>query len=241
MTMTPESRSTDIATDPWKRLVRATGVVGLVTFVVLFAGVIASAPGEPPFTASAEEALAFYLNSTASWVQAAMAVAGLAAIGWIWFVVGLCLLLGRAEGSPPWRSAVALVCGVMLAAMLLLNTSGNAASFGAADLDPALANYAFDVSSLGFANVWVGMGGFAVFCGWVVLSTRIVGRWLGWWAIAAGLGLAIARFFWTSWFWLLPYAAFWIWMIIVCIKLVRKPGDVLSAAVGRAGPNDQRP
>jgi hypothetical protein len=43
--------------------------------------------------------------------------AGLAAIGWIWFVVGLCLLLDLAEGSPPWRSAVALVCGVILAAL----------------------------------------------------------------------------------------------------------------------------
>jgi hypothetical protein len=93
-------------------MVRSTGVVGLVTFVVLFAAIIAMSPGEPPFTASPEEARAFYLNSTAGWVQAAMAVAGLAAIGWIWFVVGLCLLLGRAEGSPPWRSAVALVSGV---------------------------------------------------------------------------------------------------------------------------------
>ena len=231
----------ETSSDRWTRMIRTTGVVGLITFVVLFAGVIASAPGEPPFTASAEEALAFYLNSTASWVQAAMAVAGLVAIGWIWFVVGLCLLLGRAEGSPPWRSAVALVCGVMLAAMLLLNTSGNAASFGAADLDPAMANYAFDVSSLGFANVWVAMGGFAVFCGWVVLSTRIVGRWLGWWAIAAGLGLAIARFFWTSNLWLLPYFAFWIWMIIMCIQLVRKPRAVLKAADGRASPSGERP
>ena len=35
----------------------------------------------------------------------------------------LCLLLGRAERSPPWRSAVALVSGVVLAAYLLLNTS----------------------------------------------------------------------------------------------------------------------
>jgi len=129
----------------------------------------------------------------------------------------------------------------MLAAMLLLNTSGNAASFGAADLDPAMANYAFDVSSLGFANVWVAMGGFAVFCGWVVLSTRIVGRWLGWWAIAAGLGLAIARFFWTSNLWLLPYFAFWIWMIIMCVQLVRKPRAVLKAADGRASPSGERP
>jgi hypothetical protein len=53
-------------------------------------------------------------------------------------VVGLCLLLPRAEGSPPWRSAVGLVSGVILAALLLLNTSGNAASFGAGDLDLAV-------------------------------------------------------------------------------------------------------
>ena len=135
----------ETSSDRWMRMVRSTGVVGLVTFVVLFAAIIAISPDEPPFLASPEEALAFYLNTTAGWVQAAMAVLGLAAIGWIWFVVGLCLLLARAEGSPPWRSAVALVSGVILAAYLLLNTSGDAASFGAADLDLAVARYAFDV------------------------------------------------------------------------------------------------
>jgi hypothetical protein len=230
----------ETSSDRWTRMIRSTGVVGLVTFVVLFAAIIAMSLGEPAFTASPEEARAFYLNSTAGWVQAAMAVAGLAAIGWIWFVVGLCLLLGRAEGSPPWRSAVALVCGVILAALLLLNTSGNAASFGAADLDLAVASYAFDVSSLGLANVWLALGGFAVCSGWVVLSTPVVGRWLGWWAIASGLGLVICRFFWTSEVWLLPYFAFWIWMIIMCIQLVRKPRAVLSVADGRASPGGER-
>jgi hypothetical protein len=127
------------------------------------------------------------------------------------------------------------VSGVILGAFLLLNTSGYAASFGAADLDLAVASYAFDVTSLGFANIWVALGGFAACCGWVVLSTRVVGRWLGWWGIASGLGLVLARFFWTSdVIWLLPYAAFWIWMIIMCIQLVRKPDGVLSAADGRA-------
>ena len=229
----------ETSSDRWKRMIRTTGVVGLVTFVVLFAALIASSPGEPQFLSSPEEALAFYLNTTAGWVQAAMAVVGLAAIGWIWFVVGLCLMLGRAEGSPPWRSAVALVCGVILGAFLLLNTSGNAASFGAADLDLAVASYAFDVTSLGFANIWLALGSFAVCCGWVVLSTRVVGRWLGWWAIASGLGLVLARFFWTSWIWLLPYVAFWIWMIIMCIQLVRKPDGVLNAADGRANPGGE--
>jgi hypothetical protein len=161
----------ETSSDRWTRMIRSTGVVGLVTFVVLFTALIASTPGEPTFLASPEEALAFYLNSTAGWVQAAMAVMGLAAIGWIWFVVGLCLLLARAEGSPPWRSAVALVSGVILAAFLLLNTSGNAASFGAADLDLAVASYAFDVSSLGLASLWLALGGFAVCSGWVVVST----------------------------------------------------------------------
>jgi hypothetical protein len=224
----------ETSSDRWKRMIRSTGVVGLVTFVVLFAALIASTPGEPTFLASPQEALAFYLNTTARWVQAATAVLDLAAIGWTWFVVGLCLLLGRAEGSPPWRSAVALVSGVILGAFLLLNTSGNAASFGAADLDLAVASYAFDVSSLGLANIWLALGSFAACCGWVVLSTRVVGRWLGWWGIASGLGLVLARFFWTSMIWLLPYAAFWIWMIIMCIQLVRKPAAVLKAAEGRA-------
>lgn len=37
----------------------------------------------------------------------------------------------------------------------------------------------------------------------------------------------------------LPYAAFWIWMIIMCIQLVRKPGAVLRAADGRASLADR--
>jgi hypothetical protein len=230
----------ETSADRWTRMIRATGVVGLVTFVVLFAAIIAMSPGEPPFLATPEEVRAFYLNSTAGWVQAAMALASLAAIGWISFVVGLCLLLGRAEGSPPWRSAVGLVSGFVLAAYLLLNTSGNAASFGAASLDLAVANYAFDVASLGLANVWLSMGGFAVCCGWVVLSTRIVGRWLGWWAIASGLGLVICRFFWTSEVWLLPYFAFWIWVIILCVQLIWRPGLVLSTADKRVERDGER-
>jgi hypothetical protein len=149
-------------------------------------------------------------------------LASLSAIGLIWFVVGLSLLLGRLEGSPPLRSAVALVSGVLLAAYLLLDVSWDAASFGSADLDLAVANYAFDVGNLGFANIWIAMASFAVCCGWLILSTRVVGRWLGWWAIASGLGLVLSRFFWTSEIWFLPYAAFWIWVIIICFLLIRR-------------------
>lgn len=221
--------------DRWRAMIRCTGVVGIVTIVLLFTSLIASSPGEPPFIATAEQAQAYFLNLSQGWIQATMAVTSLSAIGLIWFVAGLCLLFGRAEGSPPWRSAVALVSGVLLPTYLLLNSTWNVASFGARDLDLAVASYAFDTASLGLANIWLAMGSFAVCCGWVILSTRLVGRWLGWWGIASGVGLAISRFFWTLEFWYLPYVAFWIWMIIICIQFVRKPGALLRAADGRTG------
>ena len=205
--------------------------MGLVSVALLFASIIAiSTVGEPSFLASAEQARAFFINGSQGWVQTATALTSLAAIGLIWFVVGLSLLLGRAEGSPPWRSAVALASGIMLPAYLLLEMSWEAASFGAADLDLAVASYAFDAGNLGFANVWLAMASFAMCCGWVILSTRVVGRWLGWLAIASGLGLVISRFFWTSEIWYLPYFTFWIWVIIICVRLVWRPRTILDSA-----------
>jgi hypothetical protein len=234
MTMTTKTGTTASGVSQWTRMIRVTGVVGLVSFVLLFVPIIAiSSLGEPPFVASAEEIRAFFVNSSAGWVQAATTLTRLAAIGLIWFVAGLSLLLGRAEGSPPWRAVVVLVSGAMLPAYLLLEVSWDAASFGIGDLDLAVASFAFDAGNLGFANVWLAMASFVVACGWVVLSTRVVGRWLGWWAIASGLGLVISRFVWTSAIWFPPYAAFWIWVIILCVKLIRRPAAMLSAADGR--------
>ena len=67
------------------------------------------------------------------------------------FIVGLCLLLRRAEGEPAWRSTVALVFGALFAAYLFTNTSLSAAGNRGADLDPGLAHFAFDMGNLGFA------------------------------------------------------------------------------------------
>ena len=231
MTISSATGTAKTQADPWTRMIRSTGVIGLGTTVLLFTSIIAiSTVGEPPFVASAEQAQAFFINGSQGWVQAATALTSLAAIGLIWFVIGLSLLLGRVEGNPPWRSAVALASGVMLPAYLLLDVSWEAASFGAAELDLAVASYAFDTGNLAFANIWVAMGSFAVCCGWVILSTRVVGRWLGWWALASGLGLVVSRFFWTSGIWYLPYFAFWIWVIIICVRLVWRPRPILDSA-----------
>ena len=215
-------RMTASGTDPWARMSRVTGLVGLASFVLLFAPIIAiSTLGEPPFTATVEQAYAFIRNSSASWVQLTQPVLTLAAIGLVWFVVGLALLLARAEGRPPWRATVAGVSGLLLPAYLLIDVSWDAAAYGAAEIDPGLASYAFDVGNLGFANAWLALGSFAVAAGWLVLETRVLGRWLGWWAVVAGAGLVLCRFFWTSEAWFAPYFLFWIWVVMVSVQLIR--------------------
>jgi hypothetical protein len=56
----------------------------------------------------------------------------------------------------------------------------------------------------------------------VLLTTRFLPRWLGWLAIAIGLGLVLSRISWTSPIWLLPYLMFWLWVIIVAVLLLRR-------------------
>ena len=181
----------------WGRLSRATGIAGLVAFVLVFVPIIAiSTQNEPPFTATADEAHAFLVRAgEVGWADLAGTAVALAALVLVWSVARLSRLLARAEGSPPWRSVVAGVSGVLLPAYGLFGVSWDAAGNRAADIDPGLAAYAFDVGNLGFANVWDATGSFAIAAGWVVVSTRMLPRGLGWWAIGgrrrAGAGPAL--------------------------------------------------
>jgi len=91
--------TTRTGTDP-VRLSRITSATGLVSFVLLFATIIPlAALGEPPFTASDDEARAYFANVSVGFAQAAMALSSVAAIGILWFVVGLSLLLRRARAT----------------------------------------------------------------------------------------------------------------------------------------------
>jgi hypothetical protein len=199
-----------------------TGWAGLAGMVLIFVPIIAMASlGEPAFDATREEAATFFRNTAEStWADAAGTVALLGLVALTCFIVGLCLVLRRAEGDPPWRSTVALVFGGLFAAYLFTDSSWDAAGNRGADLDPGLAHFAFDMGNIGFANAWVSMGSFAAFSGWAVLVTGVFRRWLGWLMVASGVGLALSRFVWTTNAWLLAYALFWIWVIAVCIRLL---------------------
>jgi hypothetical protein len=53
---------------------------------------------------------------------------------------------------------------------------------------------------------------------------------MGWWVAVAGLGLMTARFVWTTGFWGVWYTVFWLWVLVVCIRLIRRPDRWSTAA-----------
>jgi hypothetical protein len=204
----------------WQRLGRVTGVAGLAATVLIFVPVVVGTRPEPTFTATATEVLTYYRspNTVAAEFRSFVFTVGL--VTFVWFVVALTTLLRRAEGEAPWRSAIAMGSGVLFVA-LVLSGKEVAAAFRADDLDPQIARYAFDEGQAAFANARVALGSFAVCCGWVIASTRFLPRWVGWLAIASGVGLALSRISWTSYIWLLPYVMFWLWVLTVAVLLLR--------------------
>ena len=224
--------------DSWIRVSRAIGWAGLVGTVLLFAAIIPlGSLGEPPLEATTSDAAAFVRNAAeADWVQPMEAVGALGIIGLMWFLVGVALLLRRAEGDPAWRSTVALASAVLLPAYYLVNASWASAAHRGHELDAAVAAYAFDVGNIGFANTWLALGSFAGASGWVMLTSRAWPRWLGRWGVAAGVGMVLARFVWTiESAWVLLYFLFWAWLLTVAVRLVM--GRDVPAGSATAGPD----
>lgn len=216
--MTDTARSTHPAAS--QRLGTVTGVAGLVTFALLFGALIGSRQ-EPDFTAPATEFLTHYQapNTVAAPLRSFIFTMGL--VSFVWFAGALTTMLRRAEGEPSWRSTVAMASAVLVVATVLF---GNeiAVTFRAHDTDAQIAMYAFEEGQAAFANARVALGSFALCCGWIITSTRVLPRWLGWVAVAIGAGLVLTRISWTNPIWLVPYVSFWLWMLAVAVTLLRR-------------------
>ena len=209
---------------------RAVGVAGLLAVALIFVPAVAGSGQEPGFTAGPGQVLAFFRSVSSPLAQFGSFVSVLGAVALLWFAAGLAALLREVEPAPAWRSNAAQACAVVLVA-LILAADWDAAALRAADLDPQVARFAFDVGNASFANAWVALGGFAVATGWIIVSMRRRPRrwlppWLGWWAIASGTGLALCRAAWTNPIWFLPYALFWLWLITVSVLLLRRPAPI---------------
>jgi hypothetical protein len=204
--------------------VRATiGLSGLAAFVLLFGGqaLIQVGGGEPPFDASAAEVATFFATRDETLFPVGVYLSVLGLVAMLWFFAGFYTLM-----RDDWRAMVALVSGVVFVA--IVGVSGwELASFRASEgVDAQLARLAFDMGNLAFATGWVAVGSFAIATGWSLLSTRMLSRWLAWCAIAAGVCLVAARIVWTTPFWLVGYALFWVWVIAVCVNVLHRPRPI---------------
>ncbi|KGN34988.1 hypothetical protein N802_00575 [Knoellia sinensis KCTC 19936] len=226
----------------WQRLARWAGALGLLGIALLYAPIIAiSTLGEPPLHASEAEIAEFYRNtSTTSWYEAAEITSVIGTLVLTWALVGVAMVLGRAEGAPFWRAAMAVLAAGILSANSVGNVGWAVVGRHGPELDIDVAHYAFDSGNIAFANLWLALASFAVACGWVTLETGVFPHWTGWLAMAAAVGFVVARFFWTSEVWLIPYAAFWVWMIALFVRLVRgrvpSPGPAPTATEEHALP-----
>lgn len=213
-----------VGSDGYRTLGRATGIIAISTVVLLFSPIIALASaGEPPLDATGAQAVTYFRNLDATWARMALAVLALGMIVSLGFFVAFGLLLRRLEGDPPWRSAIATWSGALLAAYGLIGSSTEAAAVHGDRITPEVADYAFASGSVGFANAWVALSSFALCAGSVMLSRPVLGRWMGWWLVAAGAALVVSRFFWTSDVWTLPYMALWLWVAVLGLRLLRRP------------------
>jgi hypothetical protein len=203
-------------------LARNIGLAGIVGTVLLFAATIVGSPGEPPLDATTAEAAQYVRGLDLSWKPAVATLADIAMMVLLWSMVGLGLLLRRAEGEIPIRSTMAMLSGVLVAAYVVLDPTEEAVAHRAAGLSQGQLALAYDVTAIGFTKVWLAMGTFALACGWVIVVTACLPRWLGWWGVMSGVALASAPFVWTiEGVWFAPYAAFWLWLLTTWVLLVR--------------------
>lgn len=200
-------------------LARVTGAGGLTTLVVVLGTSLANGYQNAAFTSDAEQTVAFFRSIDDAFGSLSSFLTAVGLIAMLWFAIGLALLLRRYEGALPWRSAFLAGAGIISVVSGQI-ASWDAAAFRSQDIDPQVARYAFDLGNLSFANGWVATGAVSICAGMIFLMARDLPNWLGWWALAAGVGQVLARAFWTSDLALVPFTAFWLWTAVVSVLLV---------------------
>jgi hypothetical protein len=206
------------------RHLRPAGIAGWAATVFLLAGQIfmqTSGSAEPAFDAPAAEIQRYFETRDPGLFAVGCYLEVLGLLALLWFVCGLSAALRRPAAQPGWLPTVVLASGTAAVGAVLLG-AGQAAGFRAGDgLDPQLARFAFDLGSITFANAWVALGSLSIASGWAILAGRAQPAWLGWWALAAGVGFLAARAVWTTPVWLIPYALFWLWVVVVSTRMLQ--------------------
>jgi len=202
-----------------RTLAWVTGAAGITTLVVVVGTSLANDYQSAAFTSDAEQTVAFFRSIDDAFGALSSFLTAVGLIAMLWFAIGLALLLRRYDGDPPWRSAFLAGAGVVSVVSGQI-ASWDAAAFRSQDIDPQVARYAFDLGNLSFANGWVATGAVSICAGMIFLSAKDLPNWVGWWAVAAGVGQVLARAIWTNDLVFIPFTAFWLWVAVVSVLLL---------------------
>jgi hypothetical protein len=219
MTQITDSAHAVAPTGQRRTLARVTGVAGLLTLVVVLGTSLANDYQSAAMDSTADETVEFFRSLDDAFGAFSSFATSVGLIAMLWFALGLALLLRRYEGEPPWRSAFLAGAGVVSVVSGQI-AAWDAASFRSDDIDPQIARYAFDLGNLSFANGWVAAGAVGICTGLIVLTSRSLPQWLGWWGLVAGVGSVLARAFWTEAYAFIPFSAFWLWVAAISVALL---------------------
>jgi len=219
MTQLTDATYAATSTQQRRKLARITGTAGLVTLVVVLGTSLANDYQSAAMDSDADETVAFFRSLDDSFGAFSSFATAVGLIAMLWFALGLALLLRRYEGELPWRSVYLAGAGVVSVVSGQI-ASWDAAAYRSDDIDPQVARYAFDLGNLSFANGWVAAGAVGICAGLVVLGSRDLPRWLGWWGLVAGVGSVLARAVWTEDYAFVPFTAFWVWVAVLSVALL---------------------
>jgi hypothetical protein len=228
MTQLTDSTSAVASSRQRKNLARITGFAGVVALVVVLGSSLANDYQSAAFDSNADETVAFFRSLDDSFGAISSFATAVGLIAMLWFTLGLALLLRRYEGELPWRSVFLAGAGVVSVVSGQIAT-WEAAAYRSDDIDPQVARYAFDLGNLSFANGWVAAGAVGICAGLIVLGNSDLPQWLGWWALVAGTGSVLARAVWTEGYAFVPFIAFWIWVGVLSVALLRSRFAVAGA------------
>ena len=203
------------------------GAAGGIVFVVLqmaAQALIQVGGAEPPFDATAETIVAFFMARNSQLFALGEYLSALSLIAFLWFLGSLWSALRRAEGELAWLSFVAAASGLMIVATVSAGSGWQLAVFRQAEgLDPQIARLLFDQGNFAFANAWVMLASLSLATGVVSIRTGALPRWLGWAGMLIAGGLLAARAAWaSSGLVFVPFGLCYLWLIAISIVLIRR-------------------
>src|SRR4051812_10069234 len=208
------------------RLMARLGAGSGIAYVglIVVAGQVGPAAGIPATSASPHTIgsyIAHHPPSTAQWAGVYLEIVAL--LAFVVFVSYLWRVLRDAERGTGWLAGVALSGGLLSAAIKFASLPAALAALYRADdgISPHVATALIDMNNIAFALTWATTALMLLATAGVTLSTGVLPRWLGWSAIAIGVGLLAS----------LPFAASTdpptfllalIWIIAASVVLIRR-------------------